>query len=314
MALLDLLQSQGKMTLDELSTGLNVSERTIRRDIQKLQSLDVQLEVTTGRTGGVRLESGSLFHALRFTDDEVLALSLGLELVKQSSLGLAETVTTSASRRLQNTMSERLYKRFEALSVSLNSLKTPISKTKNQVPSSLILDIAEAIKQTSRLELSYRSGKNAITSRLIDPYGMVYLGPYWYLSGYCHLRKAVRIFRLDRIRQVKPLPQTFTKPKDFNSLAIVSQGIAVSAKGSLACEIKLYTNLEKASSLIPPTAALLEAKKDFVLLRLRCFPEQLPEIALHLVKLPCSLRVIKPRALKDSLYNLSEKAKTLANA
>ena len=313
LALIDVLQGREKMTIGDLSTHLEVSERTIRRDLAKLQSLDISVEVFPGRNGGVRLESGSLFHALRFTDDEILALSFGLELVRQSPNVIPVTIIEQTWRRLARVMTKRLHQRLAALHDVVDTAATRNTYLNNQQSSSLILDLAEATKQKKVTELSYRSSRDVITTRSIDPYGMVYLKPYWYVAGYCHLRKDIRTFRLDRIRRADIQTEVFTKPSNFDTLSVVSKAIAQAPIGGLYCEVELCTTMEEASRLIPPTAALLEPKDGSVLLRICCKPEQLPRIALHLLSLPFSLRVIDSQDLRNALREVSEKARMLAD-
>ena len=314
LTLVDILQGRGKMTIGDLSTHLKVSERTVRRDLAKLQSLDLPVEVSPGRKGGVRLKSGSLFHALRFTDDEVLALSFGLKLVRQSPNVIPAVVIEHASRRLATVTTERLHQRLVALHDVMDPATAQNTDPNAQQSSSLILDLAEAIKQKKMTELSYRSSRDAITTRSIDPYGMVYLKPYWYVAGYCHLRKAIRTFRLDRIRRADIQNLAFVKPTNFDTLSVVSKAIAQAPTGGICCEIELHASMAEASRLIPPTAALLEPTNGSVLLQVRCKPEQLPRIALHLLSLPFSLGVIEPQGLRDALRELSKRAQMLADS
>lgn len=92
--LLDLLQSHRRLTVSDLATRLDVDERTVRRDAARLQSLGIPVEAVRGRGGGLELPPGTPLPALRFTDDEALALGLGLTLVARVP-GLTLKVTSA---------------------------------------------------------------------------------------------------------------------------------------------------------------------------------------------------------------------------
>lgn len=105
--MVDLLQSTQRLTTKDLAHRLGVSERTVSRDIGRLQNLDLPVEVTPGRQGGVSLAPGALLPALRFTDDEALALGYGLLLARRAGSVALEQATQSASERLSNVLGER---------------------------------------------------------------------------------------------------------------------------------------------------------------------------------------------------------------
>ncbi|HZW27052.1 MAG TPA: HTH domain-containing protein, partial [Trueperaceae bacterium] len=96
--LVEALQGRGVKTAAELASQLGVSERTVRRDIARLMELDLPVETHQGRGGGVSLPSGALLTAVRFTDDELLALVVGL---KAAVAGADETLGRAAERALQ---------------------------------------------------------------------------------------------------------------------------------------------------------------------------------------------------------------------
>jgi predicted DNA-binding transcriptional regulator YafY len=309
----DLLQSQGRLTTEALALQLGVSERTVRRDITRLQTLEVSVEVIPGRGGGISLMPGSLLPALRFTDDEALALGFGLLLARRSANVALEKATRSASKRLSNVLSERLRHRLEALATVL--AEPPIELPEGEaVPSSLILDLAEAIKTSRQVELSYRSRQGELTTRHVDPCGLVHLGRSWYLAGYCHLRRGTRIFRLDRVRWAQVSQQSFTAPSAFDAFRVVTEAIAATPfPGTVACRVQLHCTLVEASRLIPPAAVVLEPDERGVLMTSHYPSEALEQLALHLLGFPFEVEVIEPRALQDALLAVAGHATRLAS-
>ncbi len=313
--LADLLQSHKRLTTAELAQRLGVSERTVRRDVARLQGLELSVEVTPGRGGGVSLTPGALLPALRFTDDEALALGFGLMLAGRAEGVSLGSATESAFARLGSVLGERLKGRLAALGEVLS--EPPFggmggATIDTTVESSLVLDLAEAASARWLLELSYRASKGEITTRRVEPYGLVHLNGYWYLTGYCHLRQDVRVFRLDRMRYAQALTETFVPPTDFDPLEAVSRAIAgTTFPGAVTCEVFLGCSVVEASRLVPAGAVLLEPEAAGVLLRVHVPPKKLSQIALYLLGFPFGVRVVGPEALRAALGEVSRRASAL---
>lgn len=310
--LADLLQSHKRLTTAELARHLGVSERTVRRDVARLQGLELSVEVTPGRGGGVSLTPGSLLPALRFTDDEALALGFGLMLSRRAEGVFLGSAAGTAFTRLGNVLGERLKGRLAALGEVLSKPSVEPTETAS-AGSSLILDVAEAASARRLLELSYHSSKGGVTTRRVEPYGIVHLNGFWYLPGYCHLRQDVRVFRLDRMRYTRTLSETFVPPPDFDALETVSRAIAGAPfPGTVTCRVFLGCSAVEASRLIPAGAVLLEPEEAGVLLRVQVTPEKLREIALYLLGFPFEVRVVGPEALRVALREVSQRALALS--
>lgn len=325
--LADLLQGHKRLTTAQIAERLGVSERTVRRDVARLQDLGLTAEVTPGRGGGVALTSGSLLPALRFTDDEALALGFGLMLARRAQGVALAAATQSAFARLGNVLGERLEGRLAALGEVLSEPPL-LGPSRTVIDSSLLLDIAEAASQGHLLELSYRASGSSdragsvtsdsatsgrITVRRVEPYGLVHLNGFWYLPGYCHLRQDVRVFRLDRVRRAELHEETFVQPPDFDALETVSRSLAgVTFPGAVSCVVYLACSIVEASRLIPAGAVLLEPEDAGVVMRVHVPPERLEQIALYLLGFPFEMRVIGPEALRQSLRDVSNRAMGLS--
>lgn len=310
--IVDLLQSTQRLTTGELAHRLGVSERTISRDIGRLQELELPVEVTPGRQGGVSLTPGALLPALHFTDDETLALGYGLLLARRSGSVALGRATQSASERLGTVLSGRLRQRLEALSTTLTEL--PLEKGDALVTSGVVFDLAEAVKTHRQVELSYRSRRGEVTSRNLDPYGMVRLERFWYVAGYCHLRRDVRIFRLDRIRQVHLTQTCFGTLKGFDALRLVGDAIAETPlPGTISCRIHLRCTLIEASRSIPAATVMLEPVDQGVLMTTHYPHETLERLALILLGFPFDTRVLEPTELRDALVRVAARAMKLAS-
>jgi predicted DNA-binding transcriptional regulator YafY len=311
-AMVDLLRGQKQLTTQALAEHFGVSERTIHRDLARLQDLEVGVETLPGRGGGVKLSRGSLLPALRFTDDEALVLALGLRQAQRTREPKLAKAAASAFKRLEHVLSENLGERIDAL---LQTLETETSKslTMGKIESHTLLDVSEAVQQQQRLEVRYRSHQSGFTFRKLDPYGIVHVSNNWYVAGYCHLRKDVRTFRLDRLEVIRTTGETFKPPKNFNAFKTISASLAQTPfPGSVPCRVLLQTNLAEASQHIPAYVAMLGPCEGGVMLTGVTRPAWLPQTALYLLALPFPVRVIEPTGLKEALETLVKRAKQLA--
>lgn len=303
-ALVDLLQSRGRATTPELARHLGVSERTLRRDLGRLRELDIPVEVNPGRAGGVSLPPGSLLPPLRFTDDELLALVLGVNLVSQTGDATLERASSRAVRRLEQVLTEGTRTRLEALDHAL-ALGPPGVSSSN-VASLAVLELAEAVHQRRTLELRYAS-RGQVSLRRVDPYGLARLYGRWYLVGYCHLRRDLRTFRLDRIRSFVGGAESFVRPEGLDAFDEIARSVAL-AQRPVRCQVRLFVSMERASRLLPGTDALLEPDPQGVLLTVRAHADYLEHVALELLGMFCKLEILEPPELKKAFVALGERA------
>ena len=112
LKIIDHLQGRGQTTTVDLARHLSVSERTIRRDLSRLQDMEIGIITEPGRSGGVRLEGGALLPALRFTDDEALVLALGLK--QAPATGSFSRAAERAFKRLEQVLSPSMRERIDA--------------------------------------------------------------------------------------------------------------------------------------------------------------------------------------------------------
>jgi predicted DNA-binding transcriptional regulator YafY len=158
--------------------------------------------------------------------------------------------------------------------------------------------------------MRYQGQTGEEREREFDCYGLVYHGERWYAVGYCHLRRDVRVFRLDRISAIEPREARFLPPERFDCLAFAIQSFAAIPSRWLA-EALLQTTLERVRDAVPAAFATLEETAEGVLLR--AYDDDLAHTARFLVGLGCPFRVLGPpelveavRALARSLLAMTE--------
>lgn len=310
--LVEALQGRGVRTTEQLATELGVSERTVRRDLGRLLELDVPVETLPGRHGGVRLEAGALLSPVRFTDDELLALVVGLNAAAMNNDEGLEQAAGRALTRLGTVLSPAISTRIRALQ---RTLKPATSEEFRPVaaPSAHVVALAEATSEGRRVEISYRAGREAgVTERKIDPYGLAKLGA-WYVVAYCHLRRDLRTFRVDRIRSVRDVAESFAAPEDFDVLRHVSESIAMAPfQGDLVCSAWLDIDLRTASRRLAFATVVLQPADKGVRLTVRTGRGGLDWVLNHLLKLDCEVRIEGPDELKDAARRMARRLEAFA--
>src|SRR6266571_2728142 len=295
LTVLELLQSHRQISGPKLAERLEVDIRSVRRYITMLQDLGIPIETERGRYGTYRLRPGFKLPPLMFTEDEALALTLGLLTARRLGLTVAapavEGTLAKVERVLPTTLRERVQAVQETLVIDVH--------TSFAAPTSEVLGtLCMAAQQSRQVKLHYRSWRSEETERVINPYGLVYLGGRWFAVGYCHLRAGLRTFRLDRVLQAEMRSDRFVRPPGFDSLEYVTRSLA-SVPGTWFVEVLLETTLEDARSVVPRALAILEQVNGGVMLR--CYFENLRWMARHLVGLGCSFVVYQPPELREAL-------------
>jgi predicted DNA-binding transcriptional regulator YafY len=310
LAVLELLQTHGRLSGRDIAHRLEIAVRTVRRYIVMLQDLGIPIEAERGRYGAYALRPGFKLPPLMFTEDEALALVLGLLTVRQATLAGTAADAEGALAKVERVMPPSLRERVRGVAEVV-----VLSGVPQGLPPSgqVVVTLSAAAYQQQRVWLRYRSRAAAETEREVDPYGVVCREGVWYVIGYCHLRQEPRVFRVDRILAVDLREATFQRPARFNVLEHVEQALATTP-GAWTIEVVLSTTLEEARAAIPPVIATLEQTPDGVLVRGRVGEtEDLRWWAYRLVGLRCPVRVRQPVELRDELRTLARHAAQLAD-
>ncbi|KXF81695.1 helix-turn-helix transcriptional regulator [Enterovibrio coralii] len=208
--LLTLLRSKRyAVTAKALAEELSVSERTIYRDIQSLQLSGVPIEGEAGI--GYLLGKGSHLPPLMFTEEEMLALELGMQMVRAWSDKCLSAASESASRKIHSVLPDHLKAQLECFPLAV----PPFFVESDTATCSELLREATSLKR--KIEIEYETGEGVCTSRVIQPLGQVYWGKVWTLVAWCELREDYRSFRVDRIQRATMMENGFelTDAKNF---------------------------------------------------------------------------------------------------
>ena len=198
LRLLSLLQGRRYWPGAELAAQLQISPRTLRRDIDRLRELGYPIQAQRGVEGGYQLAAGTALPPLVVDDEEAVALAVGLQAAAQGAVeGIAESSMRALAKVVQ-VMPSRLRRRVEALS----AMTVPASwggRPQASVDPGILTTVALACRDSERLRFSYTAADGQRTGRHAEPHRMVLLGRRWYLVAYDLTRHDWRSFRVDRL-------------------------------------------------------------------------------------------------------------------
>jgi predicted DNA-binding transcriptional regulator YafY len=226
LRLLSLLEGRRYWPGPELAERLQVSARTLRRDVDRLRELGYPIQAQRGVDGGYQLAAGAALPPLVVDDEEAVALAVGLQVAAQGGVeGTAEASMRALAKVIQ-VMPARLRRRVEALS----SATVPASwgsTGQAAVDPAILTTAAMACRDTERLRFSYTAAGGEQTDRHVEPHRLVLLGRRWYLVGYDLTRQDWRSFRLDRLAGPRGTGARF-RPRELpatDAAAFVQAGI-----------------------------------------------------------------------------------------
>lgn len=309
LALLELLQTHRHMSGGELASRLGVDRRTLRRYVQALEELGIPVTTERGRHGGYRLMPGFKLPPMMFSAEEALALSLGLLAARNLGVPEAAPAVESARAKLERVMPAELRHRVRALDESARLALPPPRAASDE---RLLGLLATATRERQRVRLDYGDERGQSTRRVLNPYGLVYHGGHWYVSGWCHLRRDLRSFRLDRIGEATPLAASFDRPTAFDAADHLTRGLATLPR-AIAVELRLATDLETAVAELGSHIGLLMPAEDGNGVTLHGRTDSLSWYARQLIRLPFDFRVVEPAALRDELRRQAERLRRLAD-
>lgn len=295
LAVLELLQAHGRLSGTELAQRLGVESRTLRRYIARLEDIGIPITTERGRYGGYALMAGFKLPPMMFSDDEALALALGLMAARSLGLAEAQSAVASALSKLERVMPATLRKRVRALD---ETVTLDLSRASPVNDNATLVALSAAARARQRVRLRYRSAQQEDSERAFDTWGLAYRGGRWYAVGHCHLRGGLRSFRLDRVLAVQALPESYARPDDFDALAHVAASMATLPRAH-AIQVLLLTDLATARAALFAGVGLFEQTGDGVLLHAQA--DDLDWFARELMRLPIGFRVHEPAALRDAL-------------
>lgn len=222
LRLLSLLQTHRYWPGGELADRLDVSARTLRRDIDRLRELGYPVDASRGVAGGYQLQVGSTLPPLLLEDEEAVAIAVGLRTAAAGAVAGMEETSLQALTKVISLMPPRLRRRMDAL----QSQTVPAPSYGPSIDAATLTTLAQGCRDRETVRFGYTAKAAELTQRHVEPRRLVSIGRRWYLVAWDRGRDAWRSFRVDRIETVQLTGARFL-PRDLpadDELAFVQSG------------------------------------------------------------------------------------------
>lgn len=299
LKLLGLLEGRIDWTAEELAWRLEVTTRTIRRDITRLRDLGYPVEAVAGPGGGYRLGAGGKLPPLLLDDDEALAVALGLRVSATTAVGGLEDFSLSALAKLEHVLPARLRSRLEDVSDATTST---LGQSRTQVDHAALALVAATIRKRERLRMGYVDNEGHQTERHVEPTRLVHTGRRWYLVAFDLDRDDWRTFRLDRVSNPRATGMRASSRRGPDPVDLVQRGITVEA-WRFPASVVLHAPADRAAREIAPTVGTLEPIDD-EFCRLVIGADEMGWLARYLLGLSMQFEVETPPELRTELARI----------
>ncbi|SCF90575.1 YafY family protein [Streptomyces sp. Ncost-T10-10d] len=318
LTLLELLQSGGTRTVAELADRLGVEGRTVRRYVDQLIDLDVPVESVRGRYGGYRLAPGYRLPPLMLSDDEALAVLLGLVAGRRAGLTTTErTANETASAKIRRVLPKHIARRLDTLLEALAFTDQPAEL--DHPDAGLLLTMADAVRHRRPVSIRYTDRDGRRSERTLHAYGIVAHAGRWYVTGKDAQVGKDRTFRLDRITDARALPGSFEAPVGPGPAQRVLSGFAT-AEYRHEVTLRIHGTVEQIRAHLPASVARLEEHEPAAgqdpaaehWLRVELRAQQLDWLPRILASLDRPFVIERPDELRDLVIALADRLTSYA--
>jgi len=305
LELLSLLQGRRDWPGAELAERLEISGRTIRRDIERLRGLGYPVESLSGPAGGYRLRAGTAMPPLLLDDDEAIAIAVGLRTAARASVTGIEETSVRALVKLEQVLPAHLRRRVSALG---SATIAPATAGPTVDPQHLTV-IATACRDSEVLRFAYRTREGVDTRREVEPHSLVNLGRRWYLLAWDRRRENWRSFRVDRLSGPASTGVGF-KARSLpakDAAAYVAQSIS-GAPTRYDARVTVHASLEEITSRIPSHWGRFESIDERTC-EYRTGDDDLGWLAMRIAMLGVDFEVHEPPELIEQLKTIAGRLK-----
>ncbi|UMG93279.1 YafY family protein [Nocardioides sp. TF02-7] len=225
LRLLSLLQTHRFWPGAELADRLEVSPRTLRRDVDRLRELGYDVDALRGAAGGYQLRAGSALPPLLLEDEEAVAIAVGLRSAAGGSVAGLEETSVQALTKVVALMPPRLRRRMDALASQTEGLPWSGGPV---LDAAVLTTLAQACRDDEAVTFDYTAADGTPTRRRVEPHRLVTLGSRWYLVAYDRDRQDWRSFRVDRVAGTPELTGQRFRPRALpggDAVAYVQAGL-----------------------------------------------------------------------------------------
>src|SRR6266568_4227951 len=256
LRLLSLLQTRKDWSGAELAQRLGVTDRTVRRDVDKLRSLGYPVNASTGVAGGYQLGAGAALPPLLLDDDEAVAVAIGLRTAAAGAVTGIEETSVRALAKLEQVLPHRLRRRVTTLLDYTVRITVEGGPT---VDPAVLTSIASACRDHERLRLDYTDHHDNASVRTVEPDRLVNWGRRWYLVAWDVDKADWRTSRVDRITPRTPTGPRFT-PRDppYDDIATYVSRRVSAASWRHRARVLLHAPAQQVTERINTAVGLVE--------------------------------------------------------
>lgn len=310
--LLSLLQTHRLWRGVELAERLEVTERTVRRDVDRLRDLGYPVDATPGSDGGYRLAAGAHLPPLVLDDDEAVAVAVGLRSAAGAAIGGIEDTSLRALAKIEQLLPERLRRRVSALHSSVTAMRWATHDDEVVDPDALSV-LAAACRDHEEVRFDYRRRDGEDSHRLVEPHQMVTVGRRWYLVAWDLRRDDWRTFRLDRLSRTQLAGGRFA-PRDIphgDAAAYVAVSLASIPRDieALVAVATPYEQIEQELRWVDHTP--VETEADSCVIRIRADSLDWLVMAVVRLALTAPTSVLEPDLVSTTVRALANKLATM---
>ena len=301
LELLSLLQMRPHWKGPELAERLGITERTVRRDVARLRQLGYPVEADAGRAGGYQLGRGGALPPLLLTDDESVAVAVGLRAAASSGVAGYDEAAVAALAKLEQMLPAPLRERVLALNSATMLTRAGSGPL---VSPDVLLTVAQGCRRSERLRFGYQDGSGTLTERRVEPHGLVNAERRWYLVARDLDRQDWRTFRVDRMSDPVLTGHRFVVTEQPDVGAMVAHGLAV-VPYRWQAEVVLNTDLPTAVAEVPRTIGTVEEVDGETVLRIGA--NEVEWLAHFIAGLPFDAHVRSPPEVRAAVRALGRR-------
>ena len=308
LTLLSLLQARRDWPGFELAARLDVSTRTVRRDVERLRRLGYPVESLRGPAGGYTLRAGTAMPPLLLEDDEAIAIAVGLRTAARASVAGIEESAIRALVKLEQVLPSKLRSRVSALTAATETLPGPGPL----VDAEHLTVLAGGCRDAVRVRFAYESRDGQGSRREVEPMAVVNHGRRWYLVAWDLGREDWRTFRIDRLMRpestgVRFGPRALPAP---SAVEFVSRSLSAQPQRYPA-RITVHAPASEVERLVPAGWGSVRPIDDETCEYLTG-DHDIHWLAIRVAMIRAELEVHEPPELRDELERLAGRAQRAA--
>jgi predicted DNA-binding transcriptional regulator YafY len=301
LRLLGLLQRRPRWNGADLAEELEVTTRTLRRDVDRLRALGYSVDAAPGRDGGYRLRAGADLPPLLLDDDEATAIAVALGWSAGAALWGIEGPALSALTKLDRLLPARLRHQVTAIRASTVALGPPAEA----LPSDRLVPLARACESQQLVRFPYTAADGHPSDRRAEPYRLVATGRRWYLVAFDLDRQDWRTFRLDRMGAVPEITgHTFVPRPLADPAQLVAEALSA-APYRYEAEVHVAAPATQVELRIPPTVGVVRPNGPHSS-SVQVGADDVEWLAARLVGLGLPFEVLEPEDLREQFRLLGE--------